>query len=64
METSTTSSTYNQEKGVVVRMADKVDVRRAFEAIAKIIGDREHVQITVEEIIPKEGKTTTKVDTA
>ena len=35
-------------------MADTINVRRAFEAIARILSDREHVEITVKEIIKKD----------
>lgn len=36
---------------------NKLDVRKAFEAIAQIIGDREHVEIVVKSIKEKEPET-------
>ncbi|MEG0721987.1 MAG: hypothetical protein RR446_09610, partial [Lachnospiraceae bacterium] len=51
--TSTTSTTYNlPERGVY--MANELNIRKAFEAIAYIIGEREHVKITVTSIKKKE----------
>lgn len=44
-------------------MADKVDVKRAFEAIARIISEREHIPITVTGIKKKE-ENETKEETA
>lgn len=42
-------------------MADKIDARRAYEAIAAIIADREHVEIKLVDIRKKE---TEEKDTA
>lgn len=39
-------------------MADQLDVRKAFEAIAKIIGDREGVEIKVVAVREKEKENT------
>lgn len=37
-------------------MADKIDARKAYEALAKIIGDREHIEIKLVSLKEKETK--------
>lgn len=51
--TSTTRHTYNQPERSD-SMADKIDARKAYEAIAAIIADREHVEIKLVDIRKKE----------
>ena len=60
--TSTTNESYSVTGGG--DMADNVDIRKVFEAIAKIIGDREHVDITVVAIHKKGEQQNTKEETA
>lgn len=51
--TCTTSNTYNQP-GRSDNMADKIDARKAYEAIAAIIADRENVEIKLVGLKKKE----------
>lgn len=41
-------------------MADKIDARKAYEALAQIIGDREHVKIELVSLKEKKPETEEK----